>query len=316
MPNHPPQFNRPALTLWRSLGTLLVVFGLAMMAGVSCSTPTAGPGDWMAWQARRTESIGGTNGWTTLIGLHWLNEGDNTAGGNPTNQIVLGSSRLPSSVGVFRRQGRSVVFQAAQGVDVRVNGQAVSALTLISDADTNRPTRLEIGLVSIVVIQRGERTGLRVRDVESEVRRHFQGIRWFPYNPAWRLEGEFVPYPVARTLRVADVTGGVQEFVSPGELVFKVGGMEYRLSAAEEPDEPEFFILFKDATSGASTYQAGRFLQVERPKQGNRVLIDFNRAYTPPCGYTAFATCPLPPRQNWLPLTIKAGELTPVGSHH
>lgn len=300
----------------KSLHGLILLAVLAMLASIGCSTLSQGPKDWLAWQARRTESIGGTNGWTTLIGLHWLNEGDNTAGANPTNQVVLASAHLPASVGVFRRQGRSVSFRASPGTDIRVDGHPVTSLALLSDETTNRPTRLEIGQVSIIVIQRGERTGLRVRDVQSETRQHFKGIHWYPYNPAWRLEGQFVAYPAPKKLRVADVTGGVQEFVSPGELVFNFGGAEYRLAAADEPDTTEFFVLFKDQTAGKSTYQAGRFLQVERPTQDNRVLIDFNRAYTPPCGYTAFATCPLPPRQNWLPLSVHAGELKPEGHPH
>lgn len=287
-----------------------------MLLICGCSTVPTAPGEWLAWQARRTDSIGGTNGWTTLIGLHWLAEGDNSTGGHATNQVVLSSRRVPASVGVFSRQGRSVSFRAAPEADVRVDGRPVTSLSLFSDATTNNPTRLEIGQVSIIVIQRGERTGLRVRDVQSETRLRFKGIRWYPYNPDWRLEGRFVPYPTPQTLRVADVTGGVQEFVSPGELVFNFRGTEYRLAAAEEPDTTAFFVLFKDQTAGKATYQAGRFLQVERPGADNRVLIDFNRAYTPPCGYTAFATCPLPPRQNWLPLSIEAGELKPKGHPH
>lgn len=291
-------------------GFLLAVAATALFLG-GCATIAPAPTDWIDWQARRNESIGGTNGWTTLIGLHWLNEGDNSVGGDSTKQIVLRSPRVPASVGVFTRNGLSVSFAAAPGADVRVEGREVNAVLMVTDATTNRPTRLQIGPVSIIAIQRGERIGLRVRDPESDARKDFQGIRWFPYDPAWRVEGRFVPFPTVKKLRVADVTGDTQEFSSPGQIVFPVGGRDYRLDVADEGESTEFFILFRDSTAGKTTYDSGRFLQVPKPGADGRVVIDFNRAYTPPCAYTAFATCPLPPRQNTLPIAVKAGELKP-----
>jgi uncharacterized protein (DUF1684 family) len=296
--------------------TCIGIVATVTLFAVGCATTTPAPDDWKAWQARRFQSVAGTNGWTTLIGLHWLKEGDNSTGRHATNHIVLGSDRAPASVGVFNRKGRAVSFTAAPDADVWVDGRNVTALELETDATTNTPTRLQIGLVSIIVIQRGERTGLRVRDEESAARRDFKGLRWFPYDPAWRIEGKFVPYPVAKILRVPNVIGDTEEFVSPGEIVFTVRGEEHRLAAADEPGEEDFFILFRDRTAGDSTYGAGRFLYVARQAADGRVVIDFNRAYTPPCGFTAFATCPLPPRQNWLPFAVNAGELKPSGNHH
>ena len=291
----------------------LVLVALAMLAG--CATQAPAPADWQAWQARRTESIGGTNGWTTLVGLDWLREGDNSAGSDPTNRAVLHSASVPAHVGVFTRQGTTVTFTPAEGVDVRVEGQPIGQLELQTDA-SQHPTKLQIGPVSVVAIQRGDRLGLRVRDPNAAARREFKGLRWFPYDPAWRLTGHFVPFAQSQTLRVPDVTGNTQEFACPGAIGFTVHGTEYRLDVADEPGEDDYFILFRDQTTGHSTYAAGRFLYVAKPDAAGKVLIDFNRAFTPPCGFTHFATCPLPPRQNTLALAVRAGERKPVGSGH
>ena len=280
---------------------------------VSCATLPPAPADWTAWQARRTESVGGTNGWTTLVGLHWLNEGDNSAGRAAINQVVLSSDGVPPFAGTFTRNGNSVTFTAAPGADVRVQGEKVNRVELTTDAEPN-PTRLQMGSASIVAIQRGDRVGLRVRDPESVARREFKGLHWFPYNPAWRLEGRFEPFVTPEKLRVPDVTGAIQEFNCPGVIVFSAQGSEHRLWVAEEAGDSEFFVMFRDETSGQSTYPAGRFISVSKPDAAGNVIIDFNRAYTPPCGFTAFATCPIPPKQNRLTLAIKAGELNPA--HH
>lgn len=287
----------------------LVVFVL-VVAG--CATQPPAPADWGDWQARRNESVGGTNGWTTLIGLHWLQDGNNSAGSAGTNQIVLQSDRVPAFIGTFTRNANSVNFTAAPITDVRVQGEKVSRIELKTD-DQPDPTKLQIGVVSIVAIQRGDRLGLRVRDPEAAARREFKGLQWFPYNPTWRLKGRFVPFAVPKKLRVPDVTGATQEFVSPGVITFSAQGSEHRLTVAEEPGEADYFVMFHDETSGVSTYPAGRFLEVSKPDAAGQVTIDFNRAYTPPCGFTAFATCPIPPPQNWLKLAVKAGELKPSG---
>lgn len=297
----------------------LTLVAILLATGTAChAADTSAPEDWNVWRMKRNESIGGTNGWTTLVGLHWLPEGDSTAGTDPTNRVVLDSKQMPPTLGVFTRQGTTVTFAVADGAEVRIAGRRVpKSVVMTSDAMGQQPTRLQIGSASIIAIQRGLRTGLRVRDPESEHRREFKGLKCLPYDAAWRLDGRFVPFPDPRTLTVADVTGGKQEYRSPGSIVFSVRNVEYRLDVAEEPDETDFFVLFKDATSGVTTYGSGRFLYVARPgADGSKVVIDFNRAYTPPCGFTDFATCPLPPPQNTLPFEVNAGELSPGGKHH
>jgi uncharacterized protein len=296
-----------------------LLFAALFAAGCATRTDPAGvranaPADWLAWQARRHESVAGTNGWTTLVLRHWLAEGRNFIGSDPTNRAILPRGSAPASVGSFIRHGRMVRFEVAAGVRATIDGQAISSAEFKSDTNAH-PTTMWIGPLSFVLIERGDRLGVRVRDPEAPARKQFTGLKCFPYDPAWRIEGRFEPFPSVRTLRVPDVIGGTQEFPSPGAIVFKNAGAKYRLEVMEEPGEDDYFVIFRDQTAGKTTYPSGRFLYVARPDASGKVVIDFNRAYTPPCGFTAFATCPLPPRQNWLPFVVRAGELAPAGHH-
>lgn len=282
--------------------------------GTSCTSVrhTAAPPDWMAWQAKRHHSIAGTNGWLTLAGLHWLQEGDNFVGAHPTNQVVLPPGKAPNRVGVLTRSGKLVRFRAEPGSGVTVSNTPVSDIDLVSDAHET-PTRLNVAGLTFWMLDRGERMGVRVRDPDSAARREFGGLTCFPYDVRWRVEGRFEPYLEPKITRVQDVTGGVQEMRAVGDLVFERRGVVHRLQAVEEPGEDDLFVIFRDRTAGESTYGSGRYLYVARPTSGDRVILDFNRAYTPPCGFTPYATCPLPPRQNWLPISIRAGERAPSG---
>jgi uncharacterized protein (DUF1684 family) len=275
---------------------------------------TEDPKDWIEWQQKRQESIAGTNGWATLISRYWLSEGRTFAGADPTNQLVLPRGRVPAFVGSFVRKRNSVRFEAAPGITATVGGIAVHESEMKTDA-SDQPTKMMIGPLSFVIIERGERLGVRTRDPESPSRLHFGGLRYFPYDPSWRIEGRFEAFPAPHAMRVPEASGGMQEFVSPGALVFSHAGKESRLDVAEEKGEDEYFVIFTDLTAGQSTYAAGRFLYVARPDASGHVTIDFNRAYTPPCGFTPFATCPRPPQQNHLPFEIKAGELAPPETH-
>ena len=270
--------------------------------------------DWLAWQAKRKDSVSGTDGWTTLVARHWLIEGQNFVGSNATNDLIFPRDRAPAAIGSFSRQGRAIRFEAAPGVVATRDGLPVRSADLDSDA-TNVPTRIVVGSLSFIVIERGARIGLRVRDPQAPARLHFRGLDCFAYEPAWKLEAQFKPFATPTTLRVQDVIGGTQEFPSPGAVVFQYRGNEYRLDVVQEPEEDDYFVIFRDQSAGKSTYGSGRFLYVAKPDSTGRVTIDFNRAYTPPCGFTPFATCPLPPRQNWLPFAIPAGERKPKGPH-
>lgn len=291
------------------ISALLTTVALGLWGCASRPTP---PSEWSEWKTRRLESVGGTNGWTTLVGLHWLAEGTNFAGTAATNHLVLDTPSLPPALGTFVRSGDRVRFAAAPGAKLHAAGQPVRDLELVTDAE-DKPTRLETGTASVVVIRRGDRLGLRVRDSRAPARRAFRGLQSFPYDPAWRLAGRFEPFAEPRTLRVPNVVGLTEEFPSPGALVFAAAGKTHRLDVALERGEAAFFVMFQDRTAANTTYGAGRFLYVKPPGPDGLVTIDFNLAYTPPCGFTRFATCPLPPRQNRLPFAIRAGELKPAG---
>ena len=299
---------RPSARIFILLAALIFGGYTARSAENDQATP---PADWLAWQKQRQESIAGTNGWTTLVALHWLPDGRTTVGADHTNQLVLPAGRAAGSVGVFLRLGRAVHFKAAPGVVAMVGGVATNELTMKSDASEN-PTKMTIGSLTFMVIERGERLGVRVRDPESPARLHFAGLKYFPYDPAWRIEGHFEPFTLMKIVRVPDASGGIQQLTSPGALVFIQAGQEYRLDAVQEAGEDEYFMIFKDRTTGDTTYGAGRFLYVPHADAAGRVTLDFNRAFNPPCGFTKFATCPRPPSQNALPFAIPAGERKPV----
>lgn len=296
----------PLLRLCR-VALLLIALSAGCVAGRSPSAPP----EWGAWQEKRLQSLTGTNGWLTLAGLFWLREGDNSVGADATNDVVLPSGKAPGAVGVLARAGNSVRFVAAGGVEVTVDGVPVRERELVSDASLT-PTRLRVAGLTFWVLDRGERMGVRVRDPDSKARREFGGLTSFRYDPAWSLSGRFEPYREPGVLRVQDVTGGTQELRVAGDLVFERRGVTHRLQAIEEPGETELFVIFRDRTAGRTTYEAGRYLYVARPVSGHGVVLDFNRSYSPPCAFTPYATCPLPPRQNWLPFAIRAGERRPL----
>lgn len=301
------------MKLFAAILLAAVTFRLAECAA---QTADASKNDaWTAWQAKRHKSVAGTNGWATLVGLLWLHEGTNTLGGDPASELRLPAGRAPGVVGTVIRTGRTARFVAAPGIQAAVDGRPATEATLKSDADGAEPSVLTLGPLRIIVLQRGERLGLRVKDPEAPTRVHFLGLDYFPHDPKWRLTGRFEPAATPRKLRISDVTGAVNEEVSPGTLVFTVNGREHRLDALNDNETHDLFVIFRDRTAGKTTYGAGRFLHVDLPGADGRVVIDFNYAYNPPCAFTPFATCPIPPKQNWLPIPVAAGEKKYRGGH-
>ncbi len=306
-----------ALTLTSLFATCLLLMGCQSTLPPQNDLAASAVADWQLWKAKRQESIAGTNGWLTLIGRHWLEQGPQSVGRNPSNDIVIRSERAPESIGVLHRSRKSVRIELSHGVQAWVEGQpAPSSLELRSD-QASSPTLLVISDLKFLIIDRGERIGLRVRDPWAPARKRFAGLSYFPYQPDWRVSGTFETYPKPRSVAIDTVIGTTENFVSPGMVHFHWSGRPYSLEVVEEEGVDDFFVLFKDRTNGRSTYDAGRFLYVRRPDATGQVIIDFNRAYTPPCGFTPYATCPLAPRQNWLPVSIRAGEKAPThqGAH-
>ena len=236
------------------------------------------------------------------MALHWLQQGLTRVGSGAGVEARLPSS-APPLVGTIQLEGKAVRFQAAAGVDVTSRGARVSTTAMTADETT-----LQVGTYTLLVIARGGRLALRVRDRESAARATFKGIDYFPTTSKCRVKARFVPFDTPRTATVINVIGDAVDFVSPGQLAFTLDGVEHRLDALyETPEKKDLWIIFRDRTSGVTTYPAGRYLHAPLPVAGE-VDLDFNLAYNPPCAFTEFATCPIPPRQNWLKMAIEAGE--------
>ena len=274
--------------------------------------------DWTRWQAERRESIAGTNGWASLVGLHWLPEGPSTGGTRPGLDHVFPAGRAPEVVGVWHRRGPGVHLEPAPGVELLKNGLPFTGGTLATDAHGARPDTLSVGGLRITVIDRGGRLGLRVRDSLAPTRTGFRGLGYFEWSSAAIVPARLEPAPPGSTLTLANVIGGRESLPLAGTLVFDWAGKTRRLEAAIDTETDDLFVLFGDSTNGRETYAAGRFLHAPKPDAGGRTVLDFNRAYNPPCAFTPFATCPRTPRSNRLDTPVRAGELrhreTPAGA--
>jgi uncharacterized protein (DUF1684 family) len=292
-------FSRRTLALILAAAAGLTAVGvLAQSTSVTAETE--------AFRKQRGAEIGGPTGWIALVGLHWLTAGTQTIGRAKDNAVVLAASSSPDRLGVLTVTASSVSLQVAPGVDARVKGQPVTAVELRSGGPESG---LTVGGMTMVVIRRSGRIGLRVWDSASEARTGFKGLQWLPVDAAWRFDARFVPHDPVPRMRILNVLGDTVEMSNPGYVSFTVGGQEIRLEALlESANAKELFFMFRDATSGKTTYGAGRYLYTELPKDG-RVIVDFNRAMNPPCAFTEFATCPLPPAANRLSIAITAGEL-------
>jgi hypothetical protein len=286
---------------------------LAALLALAGSADEAYRASVLVWRAQREARLTAEDGWLSLAGLFWLKEGSNTLGAAKTNAIVLPPGSAPALVGSFDLKLGKVTARIESGAAVTAAGRTVTLMELRPDT-TGTPDVLKVGRLSLYVIERGGRLGVRVKDPESETRRRFGGLRWFPVREEYHVTARFVRHPVPIKIAVPNILGQVEEMPSPGSVTFTLAGKDWRLDPVlEEPDAKELFFIFRDETAGHETYPAGRFVYAPLP-EGATVDLDFNKAYSPPCAFTAFATCPLPPKQNRLPLRIEAGEL--YAGHH
>jgi len=248
------------------------------------------------WRAEREAKLKADDGWLTVVGLHWLHEGVNTVGSDPNADAPLPAS-LPARVGTITLSKGKVHFKPGSGVRLK-------EMDLKTDV-TEQYDRLALGRVKFFVIERETKFGVRVKDNDSEARKKFAGLRWYPVDPSWKIKAKFIPSPHQVSF---DTEVGVKEKDdSPGYVTFTRGGQQYKMEAVKEDDD--LWFVLRDQTSGKTTYGASRFLYTPFPKDGF-VEMDFNKAENPPCMFTDYATCPLPTPQNRLQLAITAGEQT------
>jgi uncharacterized protein (DUF1684 family) len=258
------------------------------------------------WWASRDERLRDADGWLTLVGLHWLTSGENRFGAEADNDVVLRGDGVPAHAGSLWADD-GVVRLLAGSPAVTAGGEAVSEAQLADDL-SGEPTVIDLGSLRMYVIRRGERLGLRVRDRASLALAAFRGMDHFPIDPAWRFEGRLVPADAGRTIEIVDVTGAVSHDLTPGAVAFERGGASWQIDALPGGDDGTLWLVFGDATNGTETYGGGRFLYTEPVADDGSVVLDFNLAYNPPCVFSPYATCPLPPPQNRLDLRIEAGE--------
>jgi uncharacterized protein (DUF1684 family) len=265
-----------------------------------------------AWRTKREERLRADGGWLTVVGLNWLKEGPNTLGSDRGNDIVL-PAPAPAKVGVIELSKGKASVRVQPGVRVTANQAPVTAMDLRPDTAKDGPDVLVLGPLALHVIERGGRYAVRVKDKESVRRRQFTGLKWFPVREEYRVQARFQPHAVNKRILIPNVLGTEEEMISPGYVTFQLNGVEHRLEPVlEDPSAQELFFIFRDGTAGKDTYPAGRFLYTPLPKDGT-VVLDFNQAYSPPCAFTAFATCPLPPKQNRMETRVEAGEKRPAG---
>ncbi len=294
------------MNLRRGLAAYLVVASVAAAAMPTCVRADAAAAD-AEWRAERLASLTSETGWLTLVGLYWLRDGANTIGRARRNTISLDYPQLGPHAGTFTLAGSSLRFDAARGSCFRVGGAPASAE--VKPDSAGEPTLLTCGSLQLFVIERGGKFGVRIRDTASRARREFRGVDYYPFDPGWIADARFEAYEPHHRVPIVNVLGMDIDMESPGAIIFARDGQEWRLDTLlEAPDADTLFVMFADSTSGKETYGAGRFLSIPLPAAG-RVAVDFNRSYSPPCAFTPFATCPLPPPQNRLALRVSAGEL-------
>lgn len=256
------------------------------------------------WRADLDRSMRAPESWLSVAGLHWIGDAPVTLGSAPSSDVVLPGTA--SIVGTATLLSGKVYFSPEPAGGATVDGRPVGGMVEIRSDAESHPGELRVGNDVVTVIRRGSRIGLRIYDPSNPRRKAFRGLRWYPIDPAYRIVARFVPYPKPKTLMITNVLGDVSPVSCPGYAEFRIGGQVCRLDA--EPEGPTYFFNFGDRTNNRTTYGAGRFLNAAPPSKG-QIVLDFNRAVNPPCAFTDFATCPLPPKQNVLPVAIPAGAL-------
>lgn len=261
-----------------------------------------------AWRDQRRADLTRPDGWTSLVGLHWIEPGAHYLGSSAGNGVVLAMG--PAHLGMIELRRGRLRFVPGRGTATTLDGAPLNAAAVLrADDDAAGPSKLAFddGKGVATVIKRGERYALRVKHADASSRVGFKGLAYWPADSRWKLAGTFLPHPPGRTLAIANIIGTTDDVPNPGVVEFQRDGQTYRLEALDEGDDG-LFLVFADRSNGHGSYGAGRFLDAPRPDARGRTTLDFNRSYNPPCAFTAFATCPLPPAENRLDLLIDAGE--------
>jgi uncharacterized protein len=288
---------------------IILFFSFALFVAACNRTPDADANyvkEINEWDAKRVNRLKADDGWLNLVGRFWLKQGESTFGSAKDNDIVVESSKLPEHIGSFIFEDSIVTFRALDGVDVMLGDMSVKEIVLVDD-QKNDVTVLQIGSVKFNLIVRDTLYGIRFRDLNSDLVKNFKGVDRFPIDESWKIIAKFEAYNPVKEIDVPNVLGQISKENSPGAVVFERDGKTHRIDAVDEGGD-KLFLIIADQTSGEETYGGGRFMYVNKPDSTGAILLDFNKAYNPPCVFTKYATCPLPPLQNYLKLKIEAGE--------
>jgi uncharacterized protein (DUF1684 family) len=288
-----------------------IALGLALLVAATAALATADEAyraEVRKWRAAREARLTADGGWLTVAGLFWLEEGENRFGTDPAGTIVLPPGSVPAKAGAFTRKGERITVALLPGASGRLGGKPVQGTVVMRPDTSGASDVLEMGNLSMNVIERGGRYGIRLKDKNNPARKSFTGLKWFDIKEEYRVEARWVAYPEPKPVSLPNVLGQVDSMPSPGYAEFTLAGKPLRLDGVlESPQAEQLFFILRDQTSGKETYGGGRFLYSGLPK-GGKVVLDFNEAYNPPCAFTDYATCPLPPPQNRMPIRVEAGE--------
>ena len=258
------------------------------------------------WHQQREQRLTKPDSWLSLAGLFWLQEGDNTFGSDKSNAIVF-PEKAPAFAGTFYvRNGKVKVILKAEAL-VTIDGERELEKTFDGSAE-GKTGIMKSGSLTWYVIKRGDRFLIRLKDSANPAIKNFTGIKRYPVDKRWRIKARLEAYDPPKKLKIANVLGQIYFQDCPGALVFEIGGKEYRLDPEGKVGNKSWFLNFSDETGGRETYGAGRYLELDAADSNGFTYIDFNKAYNPPCAFSPFATCPLPPEGNHLGIRVTAGE--------
>ncbi len=315
----------PARTMMKQAATILAI-GLLCTACQQTPPPTTVVDDTMEqaafvkqqqeWRAERLAKLTSPDGWTSLVGLHVLEPGAHRLGSAADNGIRLAMG--PAHLGILTVEKDALHFAAEAGVEVKVDEvQVPGNVPVRDDTAADGPSRISFdggkGVATVIVRGGGHR--LRVKHAGAGTRTQFEGLDYWTGSRDWQVDARFIANPPGTTMPIANIIGSIDEMANPGVLEFQRNGKTFRLEALDE-GEGTLFLVFADRTSGHGSYGAGRFIDAPMPDAQGHVVIDFNQAYNPPCAFTPFATCPLPPPENRLDLAVEAGERAYPKSGH
>jgi len=262
------------------------------------------------WRQEVDQNLRRENGWLALAGLFWLRQGINLIGSSPESDILL-PARAPARLGTFDFDGNRVMLNVETDLPVEVNGTITKSALLDTDQE-DVPSFITFDEIRMVAVRRSKGVGIRLWDNAREQRRLFPSRQWYPVKPEYRVPATYIRYETPKIVKMPDILGAILDEPMQGFVSFELNGKKYELVVEELPDR-RLFIQFMDLTNGNPTYPSGRYHYTDAYENG-RVFVDFNKAYSPPCAFTEYATCTFPPQENRLEVAIEAGEIYP--SHH